>query len=154
MTKVGTMRFALSLLLAVLALAPPAYAATPVKPAPKVPAKAAAPVIEPQPDPVILIAQARDAQNRGESDLALRLAQAAIVADPARPSSYDALAALYLALNQPEAARSYFGEALSIDPTDDAALRGMLALDQGAPPRQSAQQVFPAQDQGKKTGTP
>jgi tetratricopeptide (TPR) repeat protein len=145
------MRFALSSLL-LLALALPVQAATPAKPVVKPVAKSAAsaPVIEPQPDPVTLIAQARDAQTRGESDLAVRLAQSAIVADPARPASYDVLADLYLALNQPEEARSYFGEALSIDPNDDAARRGMLALDQGSLPQQAAQ----AQDQGKKTGTP
>ena len=154
MTKVGFMRFALSSLL-LLALALPADAATPAKPVAKAEAKPAAkaPVIEPQPDPVTLIAQARDAQSRGESDLALRLAQSAIVADPARPASYDALADLYLALNQPEAARSYFGEALSIDPNDPGALEGMAALDH-APPQQSAQQVFGAQNQDAKTATP
>ncbi len=157
MTKAGPMRFALSAVL-LLALAPTAYAATPAKPVVKAgarpAAKAAAPASDPQPDPVTLIAQAREAQNRGESDLALRLAQSAIVADPARPASYDALADLYMALNQPEAARSYFDEALSIDPNDDGARRGMLALDQGSPQQQAAQQVFQAQDQGKKTGTP
>jgi tetratricopeptide (TPR) repeat protein len=155
------MRFALPLLLAVLAL--PAYAAdtpsvTAAKPAAKTAAakpaaKTVAPVAEPQPDPLTLINQARDAQNRGESDLALRLAQAAIVADPARPASYDALADLYIALNQPEAARSYFGEALSIDPNDASAQTGMASLDHGSP-QKPAQQSAQAQDQDAKTGTP
>jgi Tfp pilus assembly protein PilF len=143
------MRFALPL--ALLALSLPAHAATAPKSKPV--AKAAAPVIEPQPDATSLINQAHDAQGRGQSDLALRLAQAAIVADPARPSSYDALADLYLALSQPEAARSYYGEALSIDPNDDGAMRGMSALDHGAP-QQAAQQAVEAQGQGAKTGTP
>jgi tetratricopeptide (TPR) repeat protein len=133
------------------ALMTPAHAAVAAKSAKAKPAatKAAAPVIEPQPDPAQLVIQARDAQSRGESDLAVRLAQSAIVADPARPSSYDALAAVYLAQNQPEAARSYFGEALSIDPDDDAARQGMSTLDRNAP-----QQAAQAADQGTKTGTP
>ena len=134
-------------LILLLALAVPAHAATPAKKPPAKPAAAAAPVMEPQPDASILVGQARDAQNRGEGDLAIRLAQSAIVADPARPSSYDALADVYLALNQPEAARSYYGEALSIDPGDAGAQRGMAALDRGSPRQQAAQQ-------GTKTATP
>jgi Tfp pilus assembly protein PilF len=139
----------LLVLAAALAVAAPVDAATPPK-KPVKPVAVAAPVIEPQPDASLLITQARDAQSRGEHELALRLAQSAIVADPARPSSYDALADVYLALNQPEAARSYYGEALSIDPNDAAATNGMTRLDRGAPSQQAAQ----AGDQGAKTGTP
>ena len=141
----------LSLVLAALLLAGSAYAATPAKkpakPAAK-PAAAAAVVIEPQPDPVTLIAKSRDAQSRGETELALRLAQSAIVADPARPSSYDALADIYAALNQADFARSYYSQALAIDPSDSAALTAMAALDRGAPVQQSANA------EGTKTGTP
>jgi tetratricopeptide (TPR) repeat protein len=123
------------------------------KPAAK-PAAAAAAVVEPQPNADILMGQARDAQDRGERDLAVRLAQSAIVAAPARPAPYDALADIYLAQNQPEAARSYYAEALSIDPADPGAQRGMATLDHGAPQQQAAQQIFRADDQGKKTATP
>jgi tetratricopeptide (TPR) repeat protein len=112
-------------------------------------AKIAAPVIEPQPDPLTLIAQAHDAQSRGETELAVRLAQSAIVADPARPSAYDALGDVYAANNQPEAARSYYGEALSIDPSDAAAQKAMSTLDHGP-----GQQAAKAADEGQKTGTP
>jgi tetratricopeptide (TPR) repeat protein len=138
----------LCLTVAALLLAGPADAATakkPLKPA----AKSAAVVIEPQPDPAILIVQSHDAQGRGETDLALRLAQSAIVADPARPSAYDALGDIYAALNQPDFARSYYTEALSIDPADMPAQKAMTALDHG-PGRQAAK----ADAEGMKTGTP
>ena len=117
----------------------------PIKPV----AKAPAPVIEPQPDPALLIAQSKDAQNKGDTELALRLAQSAIVADPARPAGYDALADVYAAANQPEAARSYYSEALSVDPGDAAAQRAISALDHGGPPQQDANA-----SEGSKTGTP
>ena len=117
------------------------------KPAVKMAAKpVAAPVIEPQPDPAALIIQAHDAESRGEFELALRLAQSAIVADPARPAAYDALGDVYAANNQPDAARSYYSEALSIDPSDATAQKAMAALD-----RPGQQQ---ANSEGPKTGTP
>jgi tetratricopeptide (TPR) repeat protein len=137
----------ISLLTGALLLAAPADAATAKKPVKPV-AKVAAPLVEPQPDAGTLITQAHDAQGRGETELALRLAQAAIVADPARPSAYDALGDVYAANNQPDYARSYYGEALSIDPADDAARKAMDALDH--PPGQQAK----ANDEGPKTGTP
>jgi Tfp pilus assembly protein PilF len=135
----------LTLLLAALLLAAPAMAATakkPVKPA----AKAA--IVDPQPDPTILVAQSRDAQSKGETELALRLAQAAIVADPARPSSYDALADIYAAANVPDAARNYYNEALSIDPTDVSAQKAIAALNRGANDKRAANA------EGIKTGNP
>ena len=138
-----------ALLLAGLLLTGPAAAVTAKKPV-KAAAKPAAVVIEPQPDPVLLIAQSHDAQNRGDTELALRLAQSAIVADPARPSSYDALADVYAALNQPDFARSYYSEALSIDPADGAAQKAMTALDHGGPPQRAAK----ADAEGTQTGTP
>jgi Flp pilus assembly protein TadD len=143
--------FALALAALLLAglLLGPAAAATAKKPV-KAPAKPAAAVIEPQPDPATLIAQSRDAQSRGDTELALRLAQSAIVADPARPSSYDALADVYAAQGQPDSASSYYGEALSIDPADSAVLKAMAMLDHGAPPQQAAK----ADAEGTKTGTP
>ncbi|HWY62654.1 MAG TPA: tetratricopeptide repeat protein [Rhizomicrobium sp.] len=134
---------------AVLLFAAPAHAAT-AKIAAKPAAKPVAEVIEPQPDPALLIARSRDAQSRGETDLALRLAQSAIVADPARPSAYTALGDVYAALNQPDFARSYYSEALAIDPADFAALKAMAALGQGGPGQQAAK----ADSEGTKTGTP
>jgi Tfp pilus assembly protein PilF len=143
----------LPVFLAAALLASPAFAATAkktIKPAAKPAAKAAA--IEPQPDPTLLVQQSRDAQSRGETELALRLAQSAIVADPARPSSYDALADIYAANNAPDYARSYYSTALSIDPTDMAAQKAMAALDRGANDKRSADAMdFKS---GTKTGNP
>ena len=139
----------LSLLLLALLLATPASAAVAKKPAKPV-AKAA--VIEPQPDPVTLIARSRDAQAKGDIELALRLAQAAIVADPARASSYDALADIYAANNAPDYARNYYDEALSIDPTDMAALKAIAALDRGASDKRAANAA--TNIDGTKTGNP
>jgi Tfp pilus assembly protein PilF len=135
-----------AVLLAALLLAMPAAAATakkPVKPA----AKAAA-VVDPQPDPTTLVTQSRDAQSKGDTELALRLAQSAIVADPARPSSYDALADIYAATDAPDFARSYYETALSIDPTDIAAQKAIAALDRGANDKRAANA------EGTKTGNP
>jgi tetratricopeptide (TPR) repeat protein len=114
------------LLLAPLLLALPAQAATPTKTAPTKPG-AAAPA---QPaDPVAaLLEQSRDAQSKGEAGLAQRLAQAAIVADPARPAAYVALGDLYAAAGQSEFARSYYAAALEIDPADLGASRAIAAL--------------------------
>ena len=131
--------------LALALLTGPALAAT--SPKRPVAAKPAPVVIEPQPDAADLITKAHAAQDRGEADLALRLAQAAIVAAPARPATYVALGDVYAAQGQPEAARSYYNEALSIDPADDAALKAMAALDHDNSQRS-------ANAQGPKTGTP
>ena len=136
-----------AVLVAALLLAVPAHAATAKKPV-KAAAKVAAPVIEPQPDPILLVTRSREAQGRGETELALRLAQAAIVADPARPSSYDALGDIYAALGQPDFARSYYSTALSIDPSDAPALQATAALDRGATDQRAANA------EGIKTGTP
>jgi tetratricopeptide (TPR) repeat protein len=141
----------LTLLLAALLLAAPADAAVAKKPVKPVAAKAA--VVEPQPDPTTLVAQSRDAQSKGDTELALRLAQAAIVADPARPSSYDALADIYAATNAPDFARSYYDSALSIDPTDVTAQKAIAALDRGATDKRSANAQEDSKN-GIKTGNP
>jgi hypothetical protein len=133
-------------LLAALLLAVPAAAATAKKPLK--PAAKTAVVVDPQPDPTNLVTQSRDAQSKGNTELALRLAQSAIVADPARPSSYDALADIYAANDAPDFARSYYSTALSIDPTDMAAQKAMAALDRGANDKRAASA------QGTKTGNP
>ena len=89
-------------------------------------------------DPAVtaLLTQAQDAQIRGEAEKALRLAQAAIVADPAYPASYVALGDLYARQGQPEYARSYYDLALAIDPQDASALKAIAAL--GAPAQAAA----------------
>ena len=74
-----------------------------------------------------LITQAQDAQVKGEHELALRLAQSAIVADPSQPASYVALGDIYARQGQAEYARSYYELALQIDPQDAGALKGMAA---------------------------
>lgn len=106
-------------------------------------------VVEPQPDPTLLIAQAHDAEAQGNTELALRLAQSAIVAAPAMPATYDALAEVYAANNQPEAARSYYSEALSVDPADADAQKAISALDHGGPAQRDANAR-----EGSTTGTP
>jgi Tfp pilus assembly protein PilF len=121
------MKFRPLLFLPLLAISPalPAWAATPAKPAPARPA----PAIAAPADPVAaLLDQAREAQGRGEMELAFRLTEAAIVADPARTSSYVALGDLYSTQGQADYARTYYDAALEIDPSDAAARRGEAAL--------------------------
>src|ERR1700744_2276719 len=76
-----------------------------------------------------LLSQAHDAIGKGDTDLAVRLAQSAIVATPARPGSYVALGDIYAQAGQPEYARSYYDEALGIDPAEPDALKAIAALD-------------------------
>jgi tetratricopeptide (TPR) repeat protein len=115
-----------SLILALVLLSVPALAAAPKKSTAKPPA--AAPVsADPAGD---LIAQARAAQAKGEADLALRLAQSAIVAAPARPATYNVLADLYAADGEVDYARFYYSRALIIDPMDHDAVKAVAALDQ------------------------
>ena len=75
--------------------------------------------------------EAFDDLRHAEAEKALRLAQAAIVADPAHTASYVALGDLYARQGQPEYARSYYDLALAIDPQDASALKAIAAL--GAP---------------------
>jgi Tfp pilus assembly protein PilF len=108
-----------------------ALAATPAKPTAKPAAKteAAKPVAaQPALTPEVLLEQSRDAQNKGDAELAQRLAQAAIVADPARPGSYVALGELYAAAGQGDYARSCYDAALEIDPADARATAAIAAL--------------------------
>lgn len=106
-------------LLTALLAATPAFAA---KPKPK-------PAAE-QPLTVdALLAQSKSAIGRGDTDLAVRLAQSAIVADPRRPDPYIALGDIYAETGQPEFARSFYDAALNIDPAEPAALKAIAALD-------------------------
>lgn len=84
-----------------------------------------------------LLADARIAAGKGEVELALRLAQAAIVADPARPTSYVALGDIYAVSGQAEYARSFYEAALQIDPQEPAAVKAIAALDKTKPSTQA-----------------
>ena len=79
-----------------------------------------------------LLAKSRAAEQAGNRDAALRYAQAAIVADPSRPSSYTALGDLYLHASQSDFAAFYYSEALEIDPQDPAAQRGLALADKAS----------------------
>jgi len=89
----------------------------------------------PNPAVAALLTQSQEAQVKGDTELALRMAQAAIVADPASTDAYVALGDLYARAGQSEYARSYYDAALQIDPQDAAALRAIAAL---ATPAQAA----------------
>ncbi len=118
-----------SLVLALALIAMPALAAAPKRPVAKPSAPAAAPV--PALSAAELIGQAQAAQARGEKDLAVRLAQSAIVANPALPAAYNALGDLYAADGDADFARFYYRGALTIDPTDADATKAMAALERG-----------------------
>jgi Tfp pilus assembly protein PilF len=90
-----------------------------------------APKAEPPVTVDALLIQAHAAVGKGDTELALRLAQSAIVADPARPTSYVALGDIYAEAGQAEYARSFYDAALGIDPAEPAALKALSALDHG-----------------------
>ena len=112
--------------------------AAPAKSAPHK-AAAAKPALakEAKPEPPVtvesLLTQAKDAVTKGDTELAVRLAQSAIVHDPARPSSYVALGNIYAAADQPEYARSSYATALDIDPTDAGAQQALAELNRDHP---------------------
>src|SRR5581483_3952551 len=92
-------------LLLALALPLSAAVAAPTKPAKTTSAKAAkaaAPVVEAPITVDSLLAQSKDAATKGDTELAVRLAQAAIVQDPARTGSYVALGDVYASSGQPD----------------------------------------------------
>lgn len=82
--------------------------------------------------PDSLLAKSRAAEQAGNRDAALRFAQAAIVADPSRASSYTALGDLYMHASQSDFASFYYSEALAIDPQDPAAQRGLALADKAS----------------------
>lgn len=96
----------------------------------------AAPAKPKPPEPPVtvesLLTQAHAAAGRGETELALRLAQSAIVADPTRPGSYAALGDIYAETGQSDYARNYYDAALGIDPSEPDALKGLSALEHGS----------------------
>ena len=125
-----------ALIFAVGLLVTPAVAATRALPAKAVPGSVTLSADE-------LMRQAQAANAKGDKDLAVRLAQAAIVADPAKPQTYDLLADLYAGEGQSDFASFYYNEALGIDPSDPAAIRG--AAGQGRSNSQrAAEAVTPA----------
>lgn len=129
--KILSIPLSAALALALLG-APPAFAANKAK---AKPATKAAPAAEdPAPSADALIAQARGAAAKGDNELAERLAQSAIVAAPAMADTYIALGDVYVGAGKGEAARSYYQEALSIDPQQPAALKALAALDKTATP--------------------
>ncbi|MDE3116203.1 MAG: hypothetical protein KGL26_11430 [Pseudomonadota bacterium] len=82
-----------------------------------------------------LFARSHAAEAKGKLADAVLLAQAAVVADPARATSYVALADLYARHREFHDAWKYYAEALEIDPTLAPALSGAgkaeLALGDG-----------------------
>jgi len=91
-----------------------------------------APAKPPKPEAPItvesLLTQAKAATAKGDIELALRLAQSAIVADPTRTAPYVALGNIYAQSGQPDFARNFYDAALGIDPVDPSALKAMSAL--------------------------
>ncbi|MDE2012630.1 MAG: hypothetical protein KGJ75_06875 [Alphaproteobacteria bacterium] len=71
-----------------------------------------------------LFARSQAAEAKGKLGDAVLLAQAAVVADPARATSYVSLADLYARHREFHNAWKYYGEALGIDPTLASALAG------------------------------
>jgi len=120
----------------------PATAKEPAKATAKTPAAAKLSVPAKAPEPPVtvesLLTQSQAATTRGEIELALRLAQSAIVADPARPGSYVALGDIYAQTGQPDFARNFYDAALGIDPIDSAALKALAALDSAGSSRVNA----------------
>jgi Flp pilus assembly protein TadD len=108
---------------------------TPAKAAAKATAKPATKPAAVEPPVTVdgLLARAKDATVKGDTDLAVRLAQSAIVHDPARTSSYVTLGDIYAAAGQPDFARSFYDAALGIDPADKGALKARAALDRDHP---------------------
>jgi Flp pilus assembly protein TadD len=80
-----------------------------------------------------LLSQAHVASGKGDTELAVRLAQSAIVADPARPASYVALGDIYAQAGQADYARSFYDEALGIDPAEPNALKALAVLNLAHP---------------------
>jgi tetratricopeptide (TPR) repeat protein len=76
-----------------------------------------------------LVKQSRGAEARGDSNTAVILMQAAVVADPAKAASYVALADLYARLRKPDFAHKYYDEALGIDPTLQSAKAGIARVE-------------------------
>lgn len=127
---------AIPALLALLVSAAVAQAA-PAKPVAAKAASAKAAPAKAAPEPPLTVAslltKAKDASAKGNTDLAVRLAQAAIVQNPALPSSYVALGTIYATAGQPEFARNFYDAALGIDPGDAGAQKALADLNRSHP---------------------
>jgi tetratricopeptide (TPR) repeat protein len=75
------------------------------------------------------LALAKTAESKGDVQGAVRLAQAALVQEPARPDSYVLLGDLYAQQSEGDYARFYYEEALTIDPQNARARAGIGKLD-------------------------
>jgi tetratricopeptide (TPR) repeat protein len=76
-------------------------------------------------NPDSLLAKSRAAEQAGKGEAALRYAQAAVVADPTRASTYSALADLYMREHDADSAGFYYAEALEVDPQYAPAQKGL-----------------------------
>lgn len=81
-----------------------------------------------------LRSQAQAAERHGNTQLALLLAQSAIVADPADPASYIGLGDIYAHAGDAEFARNSYEKALDIDPQQPVALKAIAALGKSEKP--------------------
>ena len=81
-----------------------------------------------------LLNQAQAAQRHGNTQLALLLAQSAIVADPADPAAYIGLGDIYAHAGDAEFARNSYEKALDIDPQQPAALKAIASLGKSEKP--------------------
>jgi tetratricopeptide (TPR) repeat protein len=79
-----------------------------------------------------LIAKAMAAQSQGKDELAIRLAQSAIVADPTKTAGYFALGDIYRRQNFPDYARDFYQQALDINPQDSTAKAAFARLNGAA----------------------
>ena len=81
-----------------------------------------------------LLSRAHAAERQGNTQLALLLAQSAIVADPADPATYIGLGDIYAQAGDAEFARNSYEKALDIDPQQPAALKAIAALGKSEKP--------------------
>lgn len=83
------------------------------------------------PDPVpSLLAKSRTAEGLGRVPEAILYMQAALVADPARASTYVALGDIHIRVQQDATALHYYEAALDVNPWEPGARRGMERLAQ------------------------
>lgn len=85
-----------------------------------------------------LAAKATAAMERGDLPAAQRLYETAVVANPANAAAFTGLGAVHEAREQPKLARKYYGIALSMEPSDPAALARLAGLDLASGDRTAA----------------
>jgi cytochrome c-type biogenesis protein CcmH/NrfG len=76
-----------------------------------------------------LLKESRTAEAAGKTQDAILYIQAAMVADPARASTYVALGDFYARAHQTDIAGQYYDEALKLDPSNSAAKKGLAQVD-------------------------